>query len=253
MKLVSSFNELASKISSSVSSGTVTALGASFTLKQLTTALHTAAATLTNPLSGLSFSGEYGTTGGHLVVYVALDMSAPGSCTSSGDGCVFQTVPLNFGTIISGLGLNLIDPATGQAPTLNVAATMAVHFGLGFQPSTPSNTYVDPTGHVNLAVSVGTSALNATVNLGLLEATISSAAIGPVTGTIGLALPGGTTPLALASFDASDVAATVTANIDSLYTVTVGVASGVTINNGADVHSVGATPATRIRARSSGC
>ena len=240
VKLTSSFADLATAISTSVSSGAISALTSTFTLSQLVGALNSVITGLpsSNPLSGLHFSSAYGRTGSDLVAYLELDMNAPGSCTSTGPGCVATSIPLNLGTLVSGLGLTLTDPTTGKPPAVTVGATMGVHLGIGFDPSTTA-AYIDPTGHLNLAASISSSALSATVNIGLLQASISSLPIGPLTGTVGLALPGGSTPIAAGSFSASDVTPTVSANVDSLYTIHLGIDSGVKIG-GSDLHGVGA-------------
>ena len=240
VKLTSSFTDLASAIATSVSSGAINALTSTFTLSQLIGALNGVITGLpsSNPLSGLHFSSAYGRTGSDLVAYLELDMNAPGICTSSGPGCVATSIPLNLGTLVSGLGLTLTDPSTGKPPAVTVGATIGVHVGIGFDPTTQT-AYVDPTGHINLTASISSTALSATVNIGLLQASISSLPIGPLTGTVGLALPGGTTPIAASSFSASDVTPTVNANVDSLYTLHLSIDPGVKIG-GSDLNGVGA-------------
>ena len=183
-KLISSFNDFATHVASSVSSGTISALGAHYNLSDLVSALNgvTSGLGTSNPLHVITFSTAYDTTGSDLVAYLEMGMASPGTAST--------TIALTLGTLASGLGLNLTDPTTGNPPTLDVSATVDVKFGIGADVSGTAGAYVDPTGHINLGISIGTSALHATVNVGLLEASVSSGTIGPLTGTVDLALSG---------------------------------------------------------------
>ena len=243
--LISSFSaavtavqaKLATISTSSVSLGTV--------ITKITSALGTLSAT--NALGTFTVSTRYSTSSTGVFVYLTLDQTQPDATTcltSPTNGCLVTSIPLDLGPTLTGLGISLdADAMTpgAQAPMFSVAATLGGHLGIGFDSSSPSSgVFIDPTGQIGLGVAASLSSATVTINLGLLQASASLNGLGPLTGTASLALPGGSTPIALSSFSADDVTPSFNAQLaHSLFTIDLSVAPGVQVG-GTDLSAVSA-------------
>src|SRR6185437_4083377 len=137
----------------------------------LTTQLPQISTGIANPLGNLQLTTSYGSANGHLLFYV--DASLTG-------GTFHRHIPLDFGSALTSLGIALdSDPATpgNQAPTFDITAGINANLGVGIDVSDPGAPFLNPNGSIGLTVSAVLSNATATLNLGILSASISTTGI----------------------------------------------------------------------------
>ncbi len=231
VKLVDSFNAMKTKIDTALAS--LPAVQLSDIVSALNTAL--SSTDIPFPLRGLHFATAYESLAGDFLAYITATLTAgnPLSC-STGTGCLSTQVPLDFGDKLDAIGIALdSDPATpgAQPPVFTARGAIGIDLALGVDITTPGDPFLKSNGHIDLAFNASITTINATVTLGVLQASISSGSI-TIAGTATLALhdtgaADGIDPLGELGPDAVDVTAAGT--ISSPITLTATIAAGVQI------------------------
>ncbi|HVC86095.1 MAG TPA: hypothetical protein VNC40_01565, partial [Gaiellaceae bacterium] len=174
--LTDTLNGIAAKITSAVTSP-------ASLLSGLITQLNSALAALPNvdglpnPFKGLTLGTTFGTTGTDLAVYLTATLTP--NC-GTGFACVSKSIPLAFGSRLDSVGIGLTDPAhPGQAPSFTVQAQIGGNVGLGFDATSfTGGPFLQDGGELDLSVDASLSAVNLTVSMGLLSATVSTGGTG---------------------------------------------------------------------------
>jgi hypothetical protein len=131
-------------------------------------------------LQGLVFSSAYGTSAGHLLVFVRL-RSRPGDPATcvAGAGCTRKAVAISIPDV----------QLSGQAPTLDVGTAVGVDLAVGTDLTQGGDAFLDPSGSITVAVNASNPNLHATATQGALEGAVSGAVDVGGTIVIGLADP----------------------------------------------------------------